>query len=177
MTSISAERIAAIEGRRDELQNAMSAPNLAPDQFVKLSRDYAEIEPVAAAAREVRRLRAELEVLNGMIDDRAAEADLRELAAEEAEDIRRRLPEAERELALKLLPKDAADARAAMLEIRAGTGGDEAALFAGDLFRMYQRYADNQGWRVELISASPAELGGYKEVVASVTGQGVFAKL
>ena len=81
MTSISAERIAAIEGRRDELQNAMSAPNLAPDQFVKLSRDYAEIEPVAAAAREVRRLRAELEVLNGMIDDRAAEADLRELAA------------------------------------------------------------------------------------------------
>ena len=177
MTSISDERIAAIEGRRDELQNAMAAPNLAPDQFVKLSRDYAEIEPVAAAAREVRRLRAELEVLAGMIEDRSAEADLRELAAEEADDIRKRLPEAERDLALKLLPKDAADARAAMLEIRAGTGGDEAALFAGDLFRMYQRYAETQGWRVELISANAAELGGYKEVVASVSGQGVFAKL
>jgi peptide chain release factor 1 len=125
----------------------------------------------------VRRLRAELEVLNGMMEDREADADIRELAAEEAEDIRKRLPEAERALALKLLPKDAADARAAMLEIRAGTGGDEAALFAGDLFRMYQRYAEAQGWRVELISASALDVGGYKEVVASVAGQGVFAKL
>src|SRR3712207_33424 len=107
MTSISAERIAAIEGRRDELQNAMSKPDLAPDQFVRLSRDYAEIEPVAQAAREVRRLRAELDVLNGMIEDREAEAEIRELAAEEVEEIRRRLPEAERALALKLLPRDA----------------------------------------------------------------------
>jgi peptide chain release factor 1 len=89
---------------------------------------------------------------------------------------RERLPDTERSLALKLLPRDAADDKPAMLEIRAGTGGDEAALFAGDLFRMYQRYADEKGWRVELISASPAELGGYKEVVASVTGQGVFAR-
>ncbi|MFC7500291.1 peptide chain release factor 1 [Enterovirga sp. GCM10030262] len=173
MTSISAERIAQIEARKDEIQNAMSAPNLAPDAFVRLSKDYAEIEPVAAAAREVRRLRSELDVLNGMAED----PELRELAADEAEDIRRKLPEAERALALKLLPRDAADDRPAMLEIRAGTGGDEAALFAGDLFRMYQRYAEEQGWRVELISASPSDVGGYKEVVASVTGQGVFAKL
>ncbi len=173
MTSISAQRIAAIEGRRDELQNAMSAPNLAPDQFVRLSKDYAEIEPVAAAAREVRRLRAELDVLNGMLED----PELREMALEEIEEIRRRLPEAERALAVKLLPRDAADQRAAMLEIRAGTGGDEAALFAGDLFRMYQRYAETQGWRVEIISASPSDVGGFKEVIASVSGQGVFAKL
>ncbi|WP_414639488.1 peptide chain release factor 1 [Allosphingosinicella sp.] len=170
---ISAERIAQIEARKDELQNAMSAPNLAPDEFVKLSKDYAEVEPVAAAAREVRRLRAELEVLNGMTDD----PELREMALEEVEEIRRKLPEAERALALKLLPRDAADERSAMLEIRAGTGGDEAALFAGDLFRMYQRYAEQQGWRIELISASASDVGGYKEVVASVTGQGVFAKL
>jgi peptide chain release factor 1 len=173
MTLISAERIAQIEARRDELQNAMSAPNLAPDQFVKLSKDYAEIEPVAAAAREVRRLRAELEVLGGMAED----PEFREMAAEEAEEIRRKLPEAERALALKLLPRDAADDRPAMLEIRAGTGGDEAALFAGDLLRMYQRYAEEQGWRVEIISASASDVGGFKEVVASVTGQGVFAKL
>jgi peptide chain release factor 1 len=173
VTSISAQRIAAIEGRRDELQNAMSAPNLAPDQFVRLSKDYAEIEPVAAAAREVRRLRAELDVLNGMLED----PELREMALEEIEEIRRRLPEAERALAVKLLPRDAADQRAAMLEIRAGTGGDEAALFAGDLFRMYQRYAETQGWRVEIISASPSDVGGFKEVIASVSGQGVFAKL
>jgi peptide chain release factor 1 len=177
MTSISAERIAQIEGRRDELQNAMSAPNLAPDEFVRLSKDYAEIEPVAAAAREVRRLRAELDVLNGLLGDPEAEAEIKEMAAEEAEEIRRRLPEAERALALKLLPRDAADERAAMLEIRAGTGGDEAALFAGDLFRMYQRYAEAQGWRLELISASPSDVGGFKEVIASVNGQGVFARL
>jgi peptide chain release factor 1 len=177
MTSISAERIAAIEGRKDELQNAMSAPNLAPDEFVRLSKDYAEVEPVAAAAREVRRLRAELEVLNGMVEDREAEAEIREMASEEADIIRGKLPEAERALALKLLPRDAADDRPAMLEIRAGTGGDEAALFAGDLFRMYQRYAESQGWRVELISASASDVGGFKEVVASVTGQGVFARL
>ncbi|MGE5721769.1 MAG: peptide chain release factor 1 [Sphingomonadales bacterium] len=177
MSAISAERIAAIEGRKDELQNAMAAPNLAPDEFVRLSKDYAEIEPVAAAAREVRRLRAELEVLGGLIADADAEPEIREMAVEEAEFIRRKLPEAERRLALRLLPRDAADQRSAMLEIRAGTGGDEAALFAGDLFRMYQRYAETQGWKVEVISASPSDLGGFKEIIASVSGQGVFAKL
>ena len=173
MTAISAERIAQIEARKDELQNAMSAPNLAPDAFVRLSKDYAEILPVAEAAREVRRLRAELEVLAGMAED----PELKELAAEELDAIRSKLPEAERALALKLLPRDAADERSAMLEIRAGTGGDEAALFAGDLLRMYQRYAEGRGWRFEIISASPAEVGGFKEVIASVTGQGVFARL
>src|SRR5437868_2472119 len=177
MTQISSERIASIEARKHELQQAMSRGDLSPDEFVRLSKDYAAIEPVAAAAREVRRLRAELDVLNGLVADPTAEPELKEMAASEAEEIRHKLPEAERALALKLLPRDAADDRPAMLEIRAGTGGDEAALFAGDLFRMYQRYAESRGWRVELISASPAELGGYKEVVASVTGPGVFARL
>jgi len=177
MTGISAERIAAIEARKEELQDAMSARDLAPDAFVRLSKDYAEILPVAEAARELQRLRSELESLGGMIEDRDAEPELKAMAAEEAEEIRRKLPEAERALALKLLPRDAADERPAMLEIRAGTGGDEAALFAGDLLRMYQRYAEAQGWRLEIISASAAEVGGYKEVIASVTGQGVFARL
>ncbi|HEY1145109.1 MAG TPA: peptide chain release factor 1 [Allosphingosinicella sp.] len=173
MKAISDARIAQIEARRDELQNAMAAPNLAADAFVKLSKDYAEIEPVAAAASEVRRLRSELAALDAMAED----PELKDMAVEEAEEVRRLLPEAERALALKLLPRDAADDRPAMLEIRAGTGGDEAALFAGDLLRMYQRYAEEQGWRVELISASPSDVGGFKEVVASVTGQSVFAKL
>jgi peptide chain release factor 1 len=102
---------------------------------------------------------------------------MRAMAEEEIRAVEAQLPEAERALALKLLPRDAADDRPAMLEIRAGTGGDEAALFAGDLMRMYQRFAESQGWRVELISASASEVGGYKEVVASVTGVGVFAKL
>ena len=173
--TISDDRIAAIEARRDELQAALSSGELATDRLVALSKEYAEIEPVADAARELRRLRAERLVLDGM----SAESDLelREMAAEELQDILEKLPLAERDLALKLLPKDAADERAAMLEIRAGTGGDEAALFAGDLFRMYQRYAEERGWRVEVISASAADVGGYKEVVASVTGQGVFARL
>ena len=175
MTSFSAERIAAIEARKDELQNAMASPNLAPDEFVRLSKDYAEIEPVAAAAREVRRIRAELDVLSEMLADPNPE--IRQMAEEEAAELSSELPKAERGLALKLLPRDSADDRPAMLEIRAGTGGDEAALFAGDLFRMYQRYAEEKGWRVELISSSASDVGGFKEVVAAVTGQGVFARL
>lgn len=177
MTQISSERIASIEARKHELQRAMAAPNVAPEEFVRLSKDYAAIEPVAAAAREVRRLRAELEVLNGMLADSTAEPELKEMAASEAEDIRYKLPLAERALALKLLPRDSADERAAMLEVRAGTGGDEAALFAGDLLRMYQRFAESQGWKFELISASASELGGYKEAIASISGRGVFARL
>jgi peptide chain release factor 1 len=177
MSGISSERIASIEARKQELASAMSRADLSPDEFVKLSKDYAAIEPVAAAAREVRRLRAELEVLNGMLHDPAAEPELKEMAEVEVEDIKGRLPEAERALAVKLLPRDAADDRAAMLEVRAGTGGDEAALFAGDLLRMYQRYSEEQGWRFELISASASEVGGYKEAVASINGTGVFAKL
>jgi peptide chain release factor 1 len=177
MTTISPERIAQIAARRDELQALMATGDLPSDRFVAVSKEYAELEPVVKAACEVRRLRAELGVLGGLIDSPDSDADIREMAREEIADIKARLPEAERHLALALLPRDAADERAAMLEIRGGTGGDEAALFAGDLFRMYQRYADNQGWRVELISASPGEFGGYKEVIASVNGQGVFARL
>jgi peptide chain release factor 1 len=131
---------------------------------------------VAKAAGEVRRLRAELEVLERMEAEVNGDAELREMAREEIEALRYTLPLAERALALALLPRDAADERAAMLEIRAGTGGDEAALFAGDLLRMYQRYADRMGWRVELISASQSEAGGFKDV-ASVEGKGVFARM
>src|SRR5215210_5535031 len=115
MTHISSDRIASIEARRHELAQAMSAGNLAPDEFVRLSKDYAAIESVANAAREVRRLRAELEVLDGLVHDPAAEAELKEMAVAEAEEIRHKLPLAERALAIKLLPRDAADDRAAML--------------------------------------------------------------
>ena len=177
MTSISPGRIAQIEARRDELSALMSTGDLSGERFVQVSKEYAEIEPVAKAAGEVRRLRAELSTLSHMADDDAADGELKAMAREEIEEIRVSLPQAERALALALLPRDAADERAAMLEIRAGTGGDEASLFAGDLFRMYQRYAEGQGWRVELISASTSEAGGFKEVVASVEGKGVFAKL
>ncbi|WP_294240119.1 peptide chain release factor 1 [uncultured Sphingomonas sp.] len=175
MKTISAERIAQIEARRDELQAMMATGELPSDRFVAVSKEYAELEPVANAAAEVRRLRQEADSLAYMTQD--GDDELRELAAEELHANRNALAEADRHLALALLPRDAADERAAMLEIRAGTGGDEAALFAGDLFRMYQRYAERQGWRVEVISASVPDTGGYKEVVASVAGAGVFAKL
>jgi len=175
MTRISPERIAQIEARRDELQALMATGDLPSDRFVAVSKEYAELEPVAAAAGEVRRLRAEAESLQHMTQE--ADEELRQMASEELFDNQAALEAADRSLALALLPRDAADARPAMLEIRAGTGGDEAALFAGDLFRMYQRYADTHGWRVELISASASEAGGYKEAVASVTGTGVFARL
>ncbi|MEO8375933.1 MAG: PCRF domain-containing protein, partial [Sphingomonas bacterium] len=175
MTTISPARIAQIEARRDELQAQMATGDLPSDRFVAVSKEYAELEPVARAAGEVQRLRAELETLAQMEED--GDADMRAMAREEIESIRSTLPDAERALALSLLPRDAADERAAMLEIRAGTGGDEAALFAGDLFRMYQRYAESQGWRVELISASSSDSGGFKEAIASVEGKGVFARL
>ena len=175
MTAISLDRIVSIEAKRHELSDAMAAENLAPEDFVRLSKEYAQIEPVAAAAREVRRLRAERDSLAIMTKD--ADEELRAIASEELLDIEARLPEAERALALKLLPKDSADERAAMLEVRAGTGGDEAALFAGDLMRMYQRFAEERGWKFELINASGSDVGGYKEAVASIAGNGVFARL
>ena len=176
MITIPNDRIRQIEARRDELSAAMARSDLAPEQFVKLSKDYAELEPVANAAHDVRRLRQEQQALTFMVEQER-DPELKAMAAEELDALRDQLVLADRKLALALLPKDAADERSAILEIRAGTGGDEAALFAGDLFRMYQRYADAQGWRTELISASAAELGGYKEVVASITGAGVFARL
>ncbi|MEG3089065.1 peptide chain release factor 1 [Sphingomonas sp. PB4P5] len=175
MTTISPERIAQIEARRDELQALMATGELASERFVAVSKEYAELEPVARAAGEVRRLRAEGVSLQHMTHD--ADDELRAMASEELHDNEAALTAADRALALALLPRDAADERAAMLEIRPGTGGDEAALFAGDLFRMYQRYAERRGWRVELISASASEAGGYKDIVASVTGSGVFARL
>lgn len=175
MTRIPPDRIAAIEARRDELQALMASGELGGDRFVQVSKEYAEIEPVAVAAGKVRRLRAEGQSLQQMTQD--ADDELRAMAVEELRTNEATLADAERKLALALLPRDSADERPALLEIRAGVGGDEAALFAGDLLRMYQRYADRVGWRTELIGASTSEAGGYKEVVIGITGTGVFAKL
>ena len=175
MKSISLDKLVSIEAKKHDISNAMAAPDLAPDDFVRLSKEYAQVEPVAAAAREVRRLRAERDSLMTMTKD--ADEELRQIASEELLDIEARLPLAERALALLLLPRDSADERAAMLEVRAGTGGDEAGLFAGDLLRMYQRFAEERGWKFELISSSQSDVGGYKEAVASIAGTGVFARL
>ncbi len=173
MTTISPERIAALLSRREELSAQLATGELPREQFVAFSKEYAELDPVADAAGDLQRLRGELTGLEAML----ADPEMREMAEDEVQVLRETIPAAERALALSLLPRDAADERSAMLEVRAGTGGDEAALFAGDLFRMYSRYAELRGWKVELISASDADMGGFKEVVASVTGKGVFARL
>ena len=170
---ISPERIAQIERRHADLAAQMGNPDLAAERFVQLSKDYAELTPVVEAAAAVRALRDEARDLASI----PADDEMYAMAQEELAAIADRLPGAERALALKLLPQDKADAKPAMLEIRAGTGGDEAALFAGDLFRMYERYAATRGWRVEVISVSPGEMGGCKEIIASVTGDSVFARL
>lgn len=171
------QRLAQIVQRHEALQAEMANPALEASRFVSLSKDYAELTPAADAAREVIAMRREIAELEALAADASADAEMRALAAEELPALRAKLPEAERALALRLLPKDAADAKPAILEIRAGTGGDEAALFAGDLARMYQRYAELRGWRCETMSASPADLGGFKEIVMGVQGEGVFARL
>jgi peptide chain release factor 1 len=176
MTKISAHRIAQIEGRFAELEARMASGQMEGEAFVAASKEYAEMERVASAASNVRRLRAEIDTLQHMVKD-STDPELHDMAVEELDDVTHQLSDAETALAISLLPKDAADDRPAMLEIRAGTGGDEAALFAGDLFRMYERYAAGQGWKVEAISLNASDVGGFKEIVAEVKGNGVFAKL
>ncbi|MCX7284185.1 MAG: PCRF domain-containing protein, partial [Novosphingobium sp.] len=170
--SVSDTRLGHLTHRFAELEARLASGTLEGADFIAASRDYAELEPVARIAQEIAAMREELVSL-ATIDD----PDMRELADEELARIRADLPEAEHRLAIAMLPRDAADVRPAMLEIRAGTGGDEAALFAADLFRMYEKYAAEQGWRVEVVSVNANDIGGYKEVVANVTGNGVFAKL
>ena len=145
--------------------------------FVRLSKEFAELDPVVGAIRELQRAEAEVSDLTAMMADPAADREMTALAREELEGLKPRIAELEQQLKLQLLPKDAADEKSAILEVRAGTGGDEAALFAADLFRMYQRYAEAKGWKTEIISMSENDLGGYKEIVASISGAGVFAKL
>ncbi|MBD2843446.1 peptide chain release factor 1 [Erythrobacter rubeus] len=170
---IPAARLDQIANRFAELEARMASGTLEGDEFVQASRDYAELEPVAKIAADVTAMRAELAGLEEML----ADPEMKAMAQEELEQLREALPKKERALAIALLPRDAADSKPAMLEIRAGTGGDEAALFAGDLYRMYERFAAEQGWKVEPVSMNASEVGGFKEIVANVTGSGVFAKL
>ena len=171
--TIPAKRLSQIAHRFAELEARMASGTLEGEAFVRASRDYAELEPVARAAAEVAAMREEIAGLEAML----ADPEMRAMAEEELASLRAALPDKERALAIAMLPRDSADARPAMLEIRAGTGGDEAGLFAGDLYRMYERYAAEQGWRIEPVSMNASEVGGFKEIVANVTGSGVFAKL
>ncbi len=144
-------------------------------EIVRLSKEHAELKPVADAVLALERIRGEAPELEEMAA--SGDAEMAALARDELEALKAKLPALEHEVALLLAPKDRDENASAILEVRAGTGGDEAALFAGDLFRMYQRYAQTQGWRVEIDSLSEGDAGGFKEIVASVTGDGVFGRL
>ena len=159
--------------QRFEFLEAKMNEGASGDQIASLGREYSELRPVVEQIAAYRQLSQDLAEAQEMLADPA----MRTLAEEELPLLKARFPDAERALQLTLLPKDAADARAAMIEIRPGTGGDEAALFAGDLLRMYQRHAETNGWRFDIIQENQTELGGVKEVVAHVKGEGVFARL
>ncbi len=168
------ERLDAIIARAEALQAEMNA-ELPPERFVELSKEYAEIDPLVSAIKTYRAVLAERAELADLAD--GDDAEMAELARTELAELETRVPKMEHALEILLLPRDAADDLNIILEVRAGTGGDEAALFAGDLFRMYQRYGELQGWKCELINQSEGDVGGYKEVVAAMRGKGAFAAL
>ncbi|MGY4628816.1 peptide chain release factor 1 [Bradyrhizobium sp. USDA 4486] len=156
---------------------AESLGQLASDRYVQITRELAEITPLVAAVKAYRSAVKELADTEALIADPATDAEMRSMAEAERDELTPRIDELVQKIRVALLPKDAMDERNVVLEIRAGTGGDEASLFAGDLFRMYERFASLQGWKVEVISASEGTVGGYKEIIAEVQGRGAFSKL
>ena len=176
MAMLPEQKLDALIARHKAVESEL-ATQVAPEAYVKLSREFAELDPVVETVKNYRHVVSELEGLDALITDPATDADMRAMAAAEKPQLEQRRAALEHEIKLTLLPKDAMDERNVILEIRAGTGGDEAALFAGDLFRMYERYAARQGWKVEVISASEGTMGGYKEIVAEIRGRGAFARL
>ena len=166
------ERLVA---RHAELHHLLSG-QVDAGSFAKLSKELSDLTPIVETIEELRRAKEEMHSLAEMITS-ADDPEMRALAEEEFQLLKEQIPQREREVQISLLPKDEADEKNAILEVRAGTGGDEAALFAADLFRMYQRYAEQHGWRFEVMSLSDSDLGGYKEATAAVTGRNVFARL
>ncbi|WPZ15975.1 peptide chain release factor 1 [Nitratireductor rhodophyticola] len=176
MTDLPRDRMDQVLKRFELIETQMAA-GPEPDVYVKLASEYSELQEVAGKIRELLQAEDELDDLKSMLADPATDKEMRELAEADLEDVEGRIETLGEEMQILLLPKDEADDKNAILEIRAGTGGDEAALFAGDLFRMYERYAAEKGWRVEVVSASEGEAGGYKEIIATVSGRGVFSRL
>ena len=170
------QKLDALLARHKAIESEL-ATQVTPETYVKLSREFAELGPVVETVRNYRNVVSEIAGLDALIADSSTDAEMRTMAAAEKPQLEQRRAALEQEIKLALLPKDAMDERNVILEIRAGTGGDEASLFAGDLFRMYERYAAKQGWKVEVISASEGTMGGYKEIVAEIRGRGAFAKL
>jgi len=170
------QKLDALLSRHEMVENEL-ASGLSADAYVKLSREFAELGPVIDAIKAYRAVTTEISDLDTLVSDPKTDAEMREMAEAEKPTLQAQLEKLEHQIRLALIPKDAMDDHNAIIEIRAGTGGDEAALFAGDLFRMYERYAASQGWKLEVISTNEGTKGGFKEIVAEVRGRGVFAKL
>ncbi|WP_068310501.1 peptide chain release factor 1 [Polycladidibacter hongkongensis] len=169
------EKLDTLLSRFEQIEAEMaSGPE--PAVYIKLSRDYAELEPIVHTIRDLRKAEEDLEGAKLLLDDSSTDAEMRELAELEKAELEEQVEELVQKVRIGLLPRDKADSHDVILEVRAGTGGDEAALFAGNLFRMYQRFAELNGWKVEVMSSSEGEVGGFKEIVAAVTGAEVFAK-
>jgi peptide chain release factor 1 len=170
------QKLDALLHRHAILERELSS-GLSPDEFVRLSREHAELGPIIDAIKAYRAAEAELADLDVLIEDSATDVEMRRMAEAERPAVEERKEKLAQGIRIALLPKDAMDERNVIVEIRAGTGGDEAALFAGDLFRMYERYAAKQGWKTEVLSASEGTKGGFKEIVAEIRGRGAYAKL
>ena len=171
------DKLQTLEGKYEELNNLLSDPKVfaSPSDFQKYSREHAELQPIVEKIREYKKLIADRESTEELLG--SGDAEIKELAKAELEDLKKRVPVFEEELKLMLLPVDPRDSKSVILEIRAGTGGDEAALFGANLFRMYTKYAESKRWKVEVISMNATGIGGIKEVVASIEGKGAYSKL
>jgi peptide chain release factor 1 len=176
MVNLPRDRMDQVVKRFEMLEAQMSA-GPAPDAYVKMASEYAELQDMVVKVRALRTAEHEQADLEAMLADKSIDAEMRGLAEADLPEVKQRIEALQKDIQILLLPKDAADDKNAILEIRAGTGGDEAALFAGDLFRMYERYAAEHGWRFETVSASDGDAGGFKEIIATISGKGVFAPL
>ena len=172
-----AENLANVVNRYDEISSLLSTPGLSAEELVKMNKELAELSPVVEAIHTFRRAENNMKDAEAMMHDESLDKEMREMAEAEFYELKDHLPELEKQIKVLLLPKNEEDEKNAILEVRAGTGGDEAALFAAVLFEMYRRYAILQGWKFETLDTNENGLGGYKEASASITGKDVFSKL
>ncbi len=171
------EKLANVVNRYDELEALISAPGVSADDMVKMNKELSQLAPVVEAVKNFNRREQDMQDAKSMMEDTSLDKDMRDMAEAEYYELKEELPALEKEIKILLLPKDVDDEKNAILEVRAGTGGDEAALFAAVLFEMYQRYSVLQGWKFEILDADENGLGGYKQASAKITGKDVFAKL
>ena len=171
------DKLQSVIDRQKQLDEALQSPDLKPKEMAELSKEYSDLSSIVAMIRELQKSDADKRAAEEFLADPSLDAETKEMAQEELDLLSEKIPELERNIQFALIPKDAADTKNAILEIRAGTGGDEAALFAADLFNMYQRYAAIHGWRFEIMQISENDLGGYREAMATITGSDVFGRL